>query len=64
MTVRLLLIGTASTLSAQLAALQSQGLVPSGPPIIPDDLIRDICSGEYLGPLPVSENVKWDGRKS
>ncbi len=62
---RIRIIGKASTLSAQLADLQKQGLVPSGPDIrdpitgLSYDQIRDIQSGEFMGPLP----IRWDSRK-
>lgn len=67
---RLLILATPNTLSAQLAAIQKQGLVPSGPDItdpitgLSYDQIRDICSGDFDGPLPIRTGGSWDGRKS
>ncbi len=37
MTTRLIVLGKASTITRQLAALQAQGLCPSGPKIINRD---------------------------
>ncbi len=42
----ILLIGKANTLSAQLRDLQLRGGLNNGPPIIPDDLIRDTLHSE------------------